>query len=73
MLVSKKFALALALGLGGVTVASAADLPARVAAPAPAPVFVVAGWTGSYVGLNIGYGGWGSDRVGVRHDLPFNQ
>lgn len=66
----KKVALVAALGLGTAGAAMAADLPARVAAPAPAPIFVAANWTGFYVGANIGYGGWGDDKVGIQLATP---
>lgn len=65
MSVLKKIALTAALGFASAGAAFAADLPARGPAPAPAPVFVAAGWTGFYAGLNVGYGCCGDDTVGV--------
>jgi len=42
------------------TQAVAADMAAKAPSPAPAPVAPVSGWTGFYLGGNIGYA-WGSD------------
>ena len=51
------------LGCSLISIASAADLPARVAAPpAPVPVIAVYNWTGVYMGINAGYV-WGKDDV----------
>jgi outer membrane immunogenic protein len=50
------------LGCSLISIASAADLPARVAAPAPVPVVAVYNWTGVYMGINAGYV-WGKDDV----------
>jgi outer membrane immunogenic protein len=53
---SHQFVLTLALFAAPLGAASAADLPVKAAAPAPAFSF-----TGCYVGVNLGYGGSGSD------------
>jgi outer membrane immunogenic protein len=55
----KKLLLSSIALVGLTAVATAADLPRRVAAPvlAPIPVFT---WTGFYVGVNAGYG-WGDE------------
>lgn len=50
--------------------ALAADLPTRKPAPAPllaAPMFT---WTGFYVGVQGGWAGGGSDRVGLITNVP---
>lgn len=70
MSVLKKIALTAALGFASAGAALAADLPARGPAPAPAPVFIAAGWTGFYAGLNVGYGCCGDDRVQGIQVLP---
>jgi outer membrane immunogenic protein len=53
---SQRFFLTLALFAAPLGSVSAADLPVKAAAPAPAFSF-----TGCYVGVNLGYGGSGSD------------
>jgi outer membrane immunogenic protein len=45
--------------LAPVSVASAADLPARPLLAAPAPVLIPFTWTGCYIGGHVG-GGWGT-------------
>jgi outer membrane immunogenic protein len=49
------FALAAAGLVGAIAIATAADLPSR-GAPAPALLAFPYAWTGTYIGLNAGYG-----------------
>jgi outer membrane immunogenic protein len=44
--------------LTGITAASAADMAPRMYSKAPAPAAIVYGWTGFYIGGNVGYS-WG--------------
>jgi outer membrane immunogenic protein len=54
--------LAAGLGCSLISIAAAADLPARVAPPPPVPVVAVFNWTGVYMGINAGYV-WARDDV----------
>lgn len=61
----RKFLLATVASMALANVASAADMPARMATKA-VPFVQMYNWTGLYVGANIGYG-WGraSDSLGL--------
>lgn len=57
-----------AAALTSASLALAADVPGRRAAPAPAPVYTpppIFTWTGFYLGLNAGYGFGGKNRAAV--------
>jgi outer membrane immunogenic protein len=62
-------------GLGAMSVASAADLPARTYTKAPVMTpFVAYNWTGCYIGGNVG-GGWArtnQEQVGKVTGVVFN-
>lgn len=65
----RKFLLATVASIALANVASAADMPARMATKA-VPYVALYNWTGFYVGANIGYG-WGrvSDDAGATSNM----
>ena len=67
----RKFLLATAATLALANVASAADMPQRMATKAaPVPYMAIYNWTGLYIGANLGYG-WArvSDDAGGSSNL----